>query len=57
MIEFELPCCGAPVRLSGLADEVRCDDCAVVVAVAPDDVPARVATGVVEAAPLAALAA
>jgi hypothetical protein len=36
MIEIELPCCGIATALPELTDEIRCDDCGVLVEVAAD---------------------
>ena len=36
MIEIELPCCGATAHLDQLADQVRCDECSVVLDLAED---------------------
>ncbi|MEZ0240795.1 MAG: hypothetical protein ACAH65_08370 [Chloroflexota bacterium] len=38
MIEIELPCCEATVRVDTLGDVVRCDACGIELRVA-DDVP------------------
>lgn len=40
MIDIELPCCGAEAHLAELADEIRCEDCGVSVALAADPFPA-----------------
>ena len=40
MIDIELPCCGDEAHLAELADEIRCESCGVVVALAADPVPA-----------------
>ncbi len=45
MIEMQLPCCEATVRVEMLGDVVRCDACGIELVVADDDVsePALVA--------------
>jgi hypothetical protein len=36
MIEIQLPCCEARVRVEALGDEVRCDACSIELTVAED---------------------
>ena len=55
MIELELPCCGGTTRLPELTDEVECEGCGVVVALAADPgIAAPAASAFATAAALAA---
>lgn len=56
MIDIELPCCGGEAHLAELADEIRCEGCGVVVALATDPAPAPLdlAPVTLAASPLAA---
>jgi DNA-directed RNA polymerase subunit RPC12/RpoP len=36
MIEIQLPCCEASVRVEALGDEIRCDACGIELTVAED---------------------